>query len=95
MKLLEFSNEKNTDNKAGQALFGKVHLQPHSAVGKWLSTFVSIAYQKYPDASRIIGISNGKYLIRINNPTIPIMLKHKIGLLITYAIFFSTRSNVG
>jgi hypothetical protein len=48
---------KNTETKDGHPVFGNVHFHPHSEFGKLPVIEVSIAYQKYPELSDVIGNS--------------------------------------
>jgi hypothetical protein len=54
---------KNIDNKLGHKLFGK-----SCSVGNFPFTDRSIPYQKYPNESKINGISNGKNIYLKMNP---------------------------
>jgi hypothetical protein len=54
---------KNMDNTLGHKLFGK-----SCSVGNLLFTDKSIPYQKYPNESKINGISNGKNMYLKMNP---------------------------
>jgi len=48
---------KNIERKDDHPVFGKVHLHPHSELGKLPVIEVSIAYQKYPVLSPTNGNS--------------------------------------
>tara|TARA_B110000881_G_C18299720_1_gene376389 strand:- start:251 stop:493 length:243 start_codon:yes stop_codon:yes gene_type:complete len=73
---------KNIERKDGHPVFGNVHLHSHSKLGKLPVIEVSIAYQKYPALSPVIGASCGIQMILRRKPTvqitpkiIPILLK--------------------
>jgi len=66
---------KNIERKDGHPVFGKVHLHPHSELGKLPVTEVSIAYQKYPVLSSVNGASCGIQMILRRNATVPITAK--------------------
>jgi hypothetical protein len=73
---------KNIERKDGHPVFGKVHLHSHSKLGKLPVSEVSIAYQKYPVLSSIIGASCGiqmilriKPIVQITPKIIQILLK--------------------
>ena len=69
---------KNIERKDDHPVFGKVHLQPQSIEGKLPVIDVSIAYQKYPLASCVIGISVGIQIILRIKPVTQIILKRTI-----------------
>jgi hypothetical protein len=54
---------KNIERKDDHPVFGKVHLHPHSELGKLPVIEVSIAYQKYPALSSVTGASWGIQMI--------------------------------
>ena len=54
---------KNIERKDDHPVFGKVHFHPHSELGKLPVIEVSIAYQKYPVLSSMIGAACGIQMI--------------------------------
>jgi hypothetical protein len=66
---------KNIERKDGHPVFGNVHLHSHSKLGKLPVIEVSIAYQKYPALSPVIGASCGIQIILRIKPTVQIIPK--------------------
>ena len=66
---------KNIERKDDHPVFGKVHLHPHSELGKLPVIEVSIAYQKYPELSDVNGISYSIQIILRRKPTVQITAK--------------------
>jgi hypothetical protein len=66
---------KNIESKDDHPVFGKVHLHPHSKLGKLPVIEVSIAYQKYPALSSVIGASCGIQMILRRKPIVQITPK--------------------
>jgi hypothetical protein len=66
---------KNIERKDDHPVFGKVHLHPHSELGKLPVIEVSIAYQKYPALSSVTGTSCGIQIILKRKPTAQITPK--------------------
>ncbi len=73
IKLSESVKMKNMDKMVGHRLFGRSWFD-----GKFSSNLVSIAYQKYPEESRIRGISYGKKIYRKISPSIMIPKREDI-----------------
>jgi len=66
---------KNIERKDDHPVFGKVHLHPHSELGKLPVIEVSIAYQKYPAASPVTGTPKSIQIILRRKPIVQITPK--------------------
>ena len=73
---------KNIDRKDDHPVFGKVHLHPHSELGKLPVIEVSIAYQKYPELSAVNGNSCWIQTILRMIPIVPTIPKIEFSIIL-------------